>query len=392
MIPTRLRGLLQILASGTALSLLVGSAVAADGRLNAARATYQKSLGDIAKKYQERIQAWPSEYTNQLRSLQGKLQKAGDLENWAAVKKELDRFANNARITDADLAAEPADLRTLQVSFKDAASQLPSQKDREIVALYKKYYAHLESLKKELTVGGKFEDAVAVSEEMKRVQSSQEVTAAEFSVAAQDAARPQKPATPDSPDETPADGPAAPADAKDPTVYPLTTVDGAKVHGPGRRAGPLGDLAFKRMSLTDTEHSPLARGFRAAMWIGNQANTQYVRLSLNTSDTGLSAENVKVVVEVYTKTQTHGPKKVDPMVFEVQHVALPRVTSQANFVDCRPANIPSYMDLYGVIVSVFSAGGKLEFQGVFPPAVKPMAKPEIQQPRSSSFFFPNRRP
>ena len=65
----------------------------------------------------------------------------------------------------------------------------------------------------------------------------------------------------------------------------------------------------------------------------------------------------------------------------MQQLTLGQLTSETRFVDFRPIAFLDSYDPYGVIVTVFGPEKNVEFQGAFPPPLKPQATSEVPAPR-----------
>ena len=106
-----------------------------------------------------------SKYETQLGELQLQLQKIADLEGAIAVRDERTRVHAEQAISDANFAKEPKSLRTLQQTTLAKMNELVSGVVNE--ALPK-----LVELKKQLTVDGRLDDAVAVKQCIERLQNA----------------------------------------------------------------------------------------------------------------------------------------------------------------------------------------------------------------------------
>jgi len=163
------------------LSVMCLSAAEPPKSLVSLKANYGKALQGIVTNYNVAVSNWRPTYLNDLRALQVKLQKEGDLDGWTDIKAEMTRFQQEESITASDLSARQ-DVAALQAKYIDAPGQAALDKSRKVIALSDKYLAKLASLQTDLTKQGKIDEALLVNEETKRVKASPEVSAARFDV------------------------------------------------------------------------------------------------------------------------------------------------------------------------------------------------------------------
>lgn len=151
------------------------------------KAIYQKSVTAINDKYEAELAHWPDEYKKELQPLAGKFQAAGSLEGWSDVKAELERISESADFPEDKLSKRP-EIQSLQLKYKAFPEQALLTKHKKIIDLSDKYIARLTDLKVKLTKQNKIDEALKVNEEIKSVNDSSEVSAANFAVADKDAA------------------------------------------------------------------------------------------------------------------------------------------------------------------------------------------------------------
>lgn len=106
-----------------------------------------------------------SKYENQLGELLLQFQKIADLESALAVRDERTRVHTEQALSELNFAKEPKSLRTLQQTTLTKMNDLVSGTVSE--ALPK-----LIELKKQLTVDGRLDDAVAVKQSIERLQNA----------------------------------------------------------------------------------------------------------------------------------------------------------------------------------------------------------------------------
>ena len=106
-----------------------------------------------------------SKYETQLGELQLQLQKIADLEGAITVRDERTRVHTEQAISDANFAREPKSLRSLQQTTLVKMNELVS-------GVVSDSLPKLVELKKQLTVDGRLDDAVAVKQTIERLQNA----------------------------------------------------------------------------------------------------------------------------------------------------------------------------------------------------------------------------
>jgi hypothetical protein len=128
------------------------------------------SLGESeAQKIEDRIATVRrdllSKYETQLGELQLQLQKIADLEGAIAVRDERTRAHAEQALSDANFAKDPKSLRTLQQTTLAKINELVS-------GVVSESLPKLIELKKQLTVDGRLDDALAVKQIIERLQNA----------------------------------------------------------------------------------------------------------------------------------------------------------------------------------------------------------------------------
>ena len=128
------------------------------------------SLGESeAQKIEDRIATVRrdllSKYESQLGELQLQLQKIADLEGALATRDERTRAHAEQALSDSNFAKEPKSLRTLQQTTLTKMNDLVSGVVTESLP-------KLIELKKQLTVDGRLDDAIAVRQCIERLQNA----------------------------------------------------------------------------------------------------------------------------------------------------------------------------------------------------------------------------
>ncbi len=128
------------------------------------------SLGESeAQKIEEKISTVRrdllSKYESQLGDLQLQLQKIADLEGALAVREERNRVHTEQALSSANFASEPKSLRNLQQTTLTRMNDLVSGVVTESLP-------KLIDLKKQLTVDGRLDEALAVRQAIERLQNA----------------------------------------------------------------------------------------------------------------------------------------------------------------------------------------------------------------------------
>jgi len=150
--------------------LLLLLAFAATAAAQRAPAPSGASLGEAeAQKVEEQIATVRrdllSKYEAQLGELQLQFQKVADLDGALAVRAERERLRAEQALSDKNIANEPKSLRTVQQTTLAKMNDLVSGVVAEAVPRLVEY-------KKQLTVDGRLDDAVAVKQTIERLQNA----------------------------------------------------------------------------------------------------------------------------------------------------------------------------------------------------------------------------
>jgi hypothetical protein len=160
-----------------ALALLAGNALAQGTlSLESIKAIYEKTLQKIEQDAKDTLKGLPGQYERKLDELAAGLQKSGDLEGLLTLNKERTRFKAERTVPDASPADLPAAVVKLQDEHRKAKEQAERDKNEKSGGLAKQYLARLETLKKDLTTQGKIEQALAVKQEIARVELTEAFT------------------------------------------------------------------------------------------------------------------------------------------------------------------------------------------------------------------------
>lgn len=169
----------------------VASAQTTPERLTQGRKAFEKSLAEVVAGYEGQVGGWPEEYLREVEALSDEARRVGDLDRVLVVRTESERFQKNRVLPPAGKLDKDPDLRAIQDKYMALQQQWVLDRDRQILARRDKYVVSLEDAKRRLTQSGQIEDAVLVDGEIKQIQAMPQITAAEFSLAAERSALPK---------------------------------------------------------------------------------------------------------------------------------------------------------------------------------------------------------
>jgi len=158
--------------SATVLCLLSGSLLShsAPKALDDYKNIYEKSVQSIEAKYQEGLETYLNNYRNSLNAVIEMLKKKGDIDALLLVKQEKKRFeAENTVPEDIPLNL-PRSVVKVRAGYSKSVSEAELVKKRKMFDILSKYLSRLNSLKRELTINDKLDEATRVNSEIKRVE------------------------------------------------------------------------------------------------------------------------------------------------------------------------------------------------------------------------------
>jgi hypothetical protein len=294
-----------------------------------------------------------------------------------AAAKELDRIKQGQALPKTTDAGNEA-LAVIQKPFVDAQAKIVEEKREKTRRVIADYLSRLEAEKKRLTIAGALEEAVAMDNEIKRVNASPEANQAGSAPAPVSVTpRPESgPATAQNPAApAPASGPAAPDKVVAPagvTFKPVTLR-----HTSLSRLGAVNVTAFLgENSNIDRNRS---RGYSSSSTSRTGSSDHYVRLQMRTSTGKPALSNVTVAVQFFCRSAGKSPGKIAPRQFGVAFADLPQVDASGSSVDLAPKSLyrstyeyrSSYYghsyasgeEFYGILVSLLDGTGGVLFQG-----------------------------
>jgi hypothetical protein len=378
------------------LGVLVASGVfpwlsRAEDELATARNTYESALSQIETESSSKLKSWPAQYVKALKALQQKMQSSGDLDGWTAVNNEIERFKTDKRIRKSSIVSEPAELASLQSSYRDAVEKMTSEKNQGICRLTKVYLSRLNGMKRNLTVAGKIDDALAVNAEIERVKSSPTVMEAEFAVAEYEAGKGMDETEEETAEKEASDTSELPEVDLPRSLSSLSKTGDAEVHR--TKIAPDAGVKFKREELRPTElgrhkrranvraylaSRKLARRSTGRYYRRRSSNTEHlVRLTLRTGKSTDVFDDVTVVVQYFSKSAVKGSGKIIPRQLAVHCVSVGKLDNNVVHIDFPGVSVHRYRyrysrryvyssgeKFYGIVVTVFQGENKLLYQGM----------------------------
>ena len=374
---------------------MLQAATGTEEKLEKLRSVYDSSLKKCETQYVTRKQNWPEQYLASLDGLRQKFQKAGNLDGWSAVDKEIKRFRNAGTITKQDIDSAPEFINAVQSQYQGFDKTAEQDKSKQILALRDKYVAYLTNIQTSLTKDGRIEEALMVKSEVERVNKSGAVTAAEFMLAAStpqepesgvsdEPAKPQPKATPDKP-------------ATEKAAEPVKTSIGAIIYPAGTHPPSDNNMVYKRSSLSRTDRSTLSAGLSVNCWEGGKrssstrsysssyssysstrkstSESRRIRLSIGASQTGVEFPLLHVYTEFFTKPARAVAGRIKPARSTAHHVKLENIGKPSVYIDLPTFSATSQRTsgyygrsttgsgFYGCAISVFDGDGKFLFQG-----------------------------
>ena len=383
--------------------------------IEALKSIYEQSLSGIDKEYSDKARNWPDEYLKELDVIQKKMQKAGDLDGWQVVNKEVTRFNSDKSIPITSIVATASDLQSIQKRYQVLSSGIETEKSKKIVSLTEKYVSRLATTQKTLTIAGKIDDALIVNSEIKRVKALPKVSAAEFAlmtVEAEKAPEQKTPATSPGGDAKKTAEPTAKTDstggdaAKPKTAgvqtpyEPATEASGPKVHE-GQTLPQIQGVTFKNISLSGTDRMRVSKSVAVVATVGKKSGIttsssstiytathersgsiqNFIRVTVKTSNASSVLENGKMVIQAFgknvsgkgasTELRTDVVKLPKLEVNKVVTVELPPVVTTMKSVRSISSDSDygvtgaskTGKDFYGIVVSVFDEAGTIVYQG-----------------------------
>jgi len=355
---------------------------------------YSNNIAKYEKDFFKKKQRGCIEYIRILKNKQSQLQQSGDLEGWATINNELDRFRETPVVPH--VVSSPEILHNIQATYRKHLQSLVKDKNTKIVAFTGQYLKRLESLKTKMTREGNFDDAFLVRDEINRVKHLDKYLHAQHALLSESK-------TPDTVEK------AAP-DAQEIPTENIEYADGTIVYYPPGTAPHTAGISYKPVSLSRTKISPWPSSVlpRIATTSEKSSNSRRngdtiygtasanikVRANIRTSKSGTIKHDIYLIVQYYGKSVTGG---TTPELIETRRAKIPyldhhfvniyfsgvditsSIRTHRSFSGHRQISDGDGQKFYGYIVSVVDKDNKLLYQAVSRPALNDVARiPDIE--------------
>ncbi|MFO7870935.1 MAG: serine/threonine-protein kinase [Kiritimatiellia bacterium] len=147
-------------------------------KLKSLRKEYDQSLEKIEADHTRRMESWPADYIEDLKSAQRRLQEAGDLVGWLAVTEELRRFRTDGELLEEAPEDWPAEARGLHSKYESLGRKHTVRLYNQVIRGAERYVKRLTELRKKLTKAGRMTEALTVNDEIEDVESGARLTEA----------------------------------------------------------------------------------------------------------------------------------------------------------------------------------------------------------------------
>lgn len=393
-----------------------------EARLSSWRGSYIKSLQKLTTSYKEKKEVLPNQYVKALKAIQQKKQKTGDLEGWTLIEHELRRFEESRSVLKNAVVEEPAELKTLQVQYQNAIAKYDMASQKKILALNRKYISYLTTLKNNLMVERKIEDARLVNDEIKWAQSDPEIAEAEMymSIAMYQETTHAEETQGDETEEVDPDEDQT-SQQRNRYGRPEEQEKAAKIYK-GQQPPKIPGVGFKDLKtyITDTarhirvlsggfklgsaSHEQTHSGSYRGSWSSAKSQEKkgvtehYVRVKLKSVRVKSTISGTKLVLQYFVKDI--GSKNLDTKPIAVKHIDLPDIDIKGIYVDCPPvityrrvykyssgssrykATSKRGCEFYGLIVSVVDSDGSVIFQKASKGSLRKLATATIPEKAS----------
>jgi serine/threonine protein kinase len=152
-------------------------------RLGEMRLAYKRDMLKTEVDYGQKTAAWPDDYMNALNQLRERMQREGDFAGWEAVTSESDYFAETGEMISDPTEDLPEELATLRLKFRWMLTENAVNKNTKTVTINEKHIDALKKIQKDLTKKGHMSDAIAVEDEIERVESNPDLATARVELA-----------------------------------------------------------------------------------------------------------------------------------------------------------------------------------------------------------------
>ncbi|MDA0989765.1 MAG: hypothetical protein O3A51_03340 [Verrucomicrobia bacterium] len=373
----------------------------ADPNLDDLNQKFESYLEQLDRDHTTKTKAWASAYQSTLQRLQRHIQASGKLDKLIAVREEIDRFAADRNLPPAAIVTSPPELNAVQAEYATRLRQETIEDNRSVLALARKFDAHLISYQKHLTTNGRIEEALAVKANRDATADNPRVTAAEFELALLEAADDADSNTGDTGDLESVPEPEPEPDTPPPSDVVVS--HGVTVYDDGQRPRSAPGMDYRRLNLDRTAHTPLGSGLiidssaavsstttKHSAYDNSQSSRWALRLGMRSTPAKGTIPDVLVVVQFYVNQPGQG--RVEPILRDTRRINLPEVSPSTITVDFDEVKTESRQmrvgahrwrhlghDFYGAIVSIFDVNRSLLYQGVTAGGLKDLAQAAVPE-------------
>ena len=152
----------------TLLTLCMSLTAGADNPWPRLKTTLAKLEAEAAEEHKEALEQLKTQYHARLKTMREEFTTAGELEMVLAVAAELERF-QDGRTLPAPSEDGTGEIARIATAARAAVQKLEAKRDKKLAAIYKRYIAKLDQVKRQLVIDGKIDEALKIHEESARV-------------------------------------------------------------------------------------------------------------------------------------------------------------------------------------------------------------------------------
>lgn len=152
------------------LTVMIGRAD--DARLVRARGVYRQGMAEVYQAALTQLLDGPKEFAASLGALEKAYQRAGDLENLLLVRRERERFVEEQAPGLMIVSDACPELASRQQSYIEKQERIKQERSKGFEDVRARFRSSMLSLQKALTKEGRIEEALAISDELERVEAT----------------------------------------------------------------------------------------------------------------------------------------------------------------------------------------------------------------------------
>ena len=161
---------LRIWVAGALVAFAAVCVQAAD--LKTYKDVYQKESGQILQSFQPKFEGLQQQYQKSLEALKADAQSRGDLKKTMVALSEIERFQKAKSLPSTLDESAIHEIKSFQSAYTKQFSAWEMDMTAKLGALTVNYGQALDRLQKELTKTGKFDEALAVNQELEKAQAA----------------------------------------------------------------------------------------------------------------------------------------------------------------------------------------------------------------------------